>query len=89
MTHQRTLIALLLTTLLAACSPQTVITCKPNEAFDPVLKVCYKCDPGYKVDHATATCVIDPNWKPPKDTTGGGDTPVVDIVTPPDTTVAG
>ena len=87
MIHARTPIVLLLTALLAACNAQTVITCKPNEAFDPVLKVCYKCDPGYKVDHATATCVVDPNWKPPEDTTGGEDTPVVDVVTPPDTTV--
>ena len=82
----RALLALLLAALLGACSPPQVITCRPNEAYDPVLKVCYKCDPGEKVNHATATCVPDPNWKPPQDTTGDEDTPAVeDVLTPPDT----
>ena len=79
---------LALATALWACSPQQVITCRPSEAFDPVLKVCYQCDPGMKVDHKTATCVPDPKWTPPQDTTGGDeDTPTPeDVQTLPDDT---
>jgi len=75
---------MLLAALLGACNTQQVITCKPNEAFDPVLKVCYRCDPGYKVDHGTATCVPDPNWKPPEDTVDPDTAAPVDTVEPPD-----
>ncbi len=86
MSDARALTMFLLAILAGACSPAQVITCKPNEAYDPVLKVCYKCGKGEKVNHATATCVPDPNWKPPADTIGGEDLPPVeDVVIPEDT----
>ncbi|MBM4370335.1 MAG: hypothetical protein FJ098_01690 [Deltaproteobacteria bacterium] len=85
MLHARTL-TVLLAVLLGACNTQRVVTCRPDEAFDKALKVCYKCQPGEKVDHATASCVPDPNWEPPADTTGE-DTPVSPDTTPPSDTM--
>ena len=80
MSYARAAMLTILAALLGACSPQQVITCKPNEAYDPVLKVCYKCGPGEKVNHATASCVPNPNWNPPKDTAGDEDAVTTDIV---------
>ncbi len=80
MSYARASLIALLAAFGSGCPQRQVITCKPNEAYDPVLKVCYKCEPGEKVNHASATCVPDPNWKPPKDTSGGEDVPEHDIV---------
>lgn len=45
--------------LATACPQKKVITCKANEAFDPVKGVCYPCPAGTKVDKKTASCVPD------------------------------
>lgn len=39
------------------CKDRKVVTCKPNEAYDPQLGECYECPKGTKVDYSSATCV--------------------------------
>ncbi len=59
----------------SGCTEQRVVTCRSNEAYDARRGVCYPCPAGYKVDRGTATCVVNPHYKP--DTKGGDVVPEI------------